>query len=74
MIKMIVPAFIFLNKWLGCYFLAFASPLILPPFRAGERFVFLPRPEPLRLPPPVILLTVAHARRFASLGLVPRFS
>jgi hypothetical protein len=44
---------------------ALARPPIFPPLRAGERLTFLPRPEPLRLPPPVILLTVAQARRFA---------
>ena len=32
------------------------------------------RPEPLRFPPPEILLTVAHARRSDSLALKPRFS
>jgi hypothetical protein len=51
-----------------------AAPPSLPPFRDGEVSVFLPRPEPLFFPPPVSLLTVAHARRSASLRPTPRFS
>jgi len=42
--------------------------------RDEERFSVFPRPEPLFLPPPDSLLTVAQARRFASLLLLPRFS
>jgi hypothetical protein len=38
------------------------------------RLVFLPLPEPLFLPPPVSLFTVAQARRSASPREVPRFS
>src|SRR5690349_17413035 len=45
-----------------------------PPFREAERFSFLPRPEPLFLPPPLSLFTVAQARRAASFEPVPRFS
>ncbi len=45
-----------------------------PPRREADRFSFLPRPEPLCLPPPLSLLTVAHARRAASLRETPRFS
>ena len=36
--------------------------------------VFLPRPDPLFLPPPVSLFTVAHARRAASFRDSPRSS
>jgi hypothetical protein len=34
----------------------------------------VPRPDPLFSPPPVTLLTVAHARFSDSLALTPRFS
>ena len=51
-----------------------ARPPFLPPFREELRFAFLPRPEPLFLPPPVSLFTVAHARRAASPRETPRFS
>ena len=51
-----------------------ARPPFLPPFLDELRFVFLPRPEPLFLPPPVSLFTVAQARRSASFRDVPRFS
>jgi hypothetical protein len=53
---------------------AAARPPFFPPFLDGAVFFFLPRPEPLFLPPPVSALTVAHARRSASLRPVPRFS
>src|SRR6266853_277055 len=43
-----------------------AAPPLWPPFLAGAVLLFLPRPEPLFLPPPVILFTVAQARRAAS--------
>lgn len=46
----------------------------LPPFFAGALLTALPRPEPLCLPPPVILFTVAHARRSAPFSGTPRFS
>ena len=46
----------------------------LPPVRDGLLSGFFPRPEPLFLPPPVDLLTVAQARRSASSFGVPRFS
>jgi len=36
-----------------------AAPPLRPPFFAGAVFTGLPRPLPLFLPPPVILLTVA---------------
>src|SRR5690606_12472958 len=49
-------------------------PPMRPPFFAGEVSTFFPRPEPDFLPPPVILLTVAQARRAASLGFTPRSS
>src|SRR5205085_9125996 len=51
------------------------GPPILPPFFAGALLTFLPRPEPPGcLPPPVISLTVAHARRSASSSCTPRSS
>jgi hypothetical protein len=43
-----------------------ARPPFFPPFRDGPRFSFLPRPDPLFLPPPVSAFTVAQARRAAS--------
>lgn len=43
-----------------------AAPPALPPFLAGSLLTCVPRPDPLFLPPPVILLTVAHARAAAS--------
>jgi len=51
-----------------------ARPPFLPPFRDELRLVFFPRPEPLFLPPPVSLFTVAQARRPASFRDTPRFS
>ena len=51
-----------------------ARPPFLPPFRAELRLVFFLRPEPLFLPPPVSLFTVAQARRSASFRDTPRFS
>jgi hypothetical protein len=48
--------------------------LFLPPLLADAVFSFLPRPDPLFLPPPVCLLTVAHARFSASSSETPRFS
>jgi hypothetical protein len=50
------------------------GPPILPP-RFEETLVSgTPRPEPLLLPPPVSLLTVAQARRSASFLPTPRSS
>src|SRR6478609_8442796 len=46
----------------------------LPPFLDGPVSTALPRPEPLFFPPPVSLLTVAHARRSASFSATPRRS
>src|SRR5262245_57511062 len=51
-----------------------ARPPNRPPFFAGALLTFLPRPEPLFFPPPVLLLTVAHARRSASSFGIPRSS
>jgi len=51
-----------------------ALPPLRPPLRADAVFIFLPRPDPLFLPPPVSLLTVAQARRSASSLEVPRSS
>src|SRR5207237_396306 len=42
--------------------------------RVGALFVLRPRPDPLFLPPPEVLFTVAHARRSASSSGTPRFS
>jgi hypothetical protein len=51
-----------------------ARPPFRPPFRLGALLFFFPRPDPLFLPPPLSLLTVAHARRSASPFEVPRCS
>jgi hypothetical protein len=51
-----------------------AFPPFFPPFFAGALLVFLPRPDPLFFPPPLILFTVAQARRSASPSETPRFS
>jgi hypothetical protein len=53
---------------------AAAAPPSLPPLRDETWLVFLPRPLPLFFPPPVSLLTVAHARRSASASGTPRCS
>src|ERR1043165_304818 len=50
------------------------GPPMRPPFLAETLVSRTPRPEPLLLPPPVSLLTVAQARRSASFFGVPRFS
>src|SRR5260221_485289 len=56
--------------------LRFACHWLLPPIRpplwAGSWFSAFPRPEPDFFPPPVILLTVAQARRSASSLETPR--
>jgi hypothetical protein len=49
-----------------------AAPPLRPPFFAGAFLVGLPLPDPLFLPPPDILLTVAQARRSASFSPTPR--
>jgi hypothetical protein len=46
--------------------LAEAAPPFTPAFLAEALFTVLPLPEPLFFPPPLILFTVAHARRSAS--------
>jgi hypothetical protein len=51
-----------------------ALPPMRPPLRDGSLFSSLPRPEPARLPPPPVLLTVAQARLSASFAPTPRFS
>jgi len=51
-----------------------ARPPALPPFFEGLVSMALPRPEPLFLPPPVSLFTVAQARLSASFLPTPRFS
>ena len=53
--------------------LRLAAPF-LPPLRAGPLLVLRPRPEPLFLPPPDSLFTVAHARAFAVFADTPRSS
>ena len=49
-------------------------PPFLPPFFEDDLSSFFPLPEPLFLPPPEDLLTVAQALRSASFSEVPRFS
>ena len=51
-----------------------ALPPLRPPFLDELRLDFFPLPEPLFLPPPVSLFTVAQARRSASFRDTPRFS
>jgi hypothetical protein len=51
-----------------------AFPPFRPPLRAGAVEVRFPRPDPLFLPPPDILFSVAQARRSASFRDTPRFS
>jgi hypothetical protein len=51
-----------------------ARPPSFPPFLDEVFLTALPRPEPLFLPPPVSLFTVAHARRAASPRETPRCS
>src|SRR5262249_29500850 len=53
---------------------ALAAPPFLPPVRDDSLLTDLPRPDPLFLPPWVLLLTVAQARRSASFSDTPRFS
>ena len=50
-----------------------AAPL-RPPLRDALLLLFFPRPDPLFLPPPSSLFTVAQARRSASRRETPRFS
>src|ERR1700737_4512942 len=50
------------------------GPPILPPRFDDTLVSGTPRPEPLLLPPPVSLLTVAQARRSASFVAMPRCS
>ena len=50
-----------------------AAPL-RPPLREELLVLFFPRPDPLFLPPPSSLFTVAQARRSASRRETPRFS
>src|SRR5581483_2255731 len=52
----------------------FFFPPFLPPFFVDFLFPFLPRAEPLLLPPPLSLFTVAHARLSASFLETPFFS
>src|SRR4030095_4733096 len=49
-------------------------PPFRPPFLLGLWSSFFPRPEPLFFPPPLDLLTVAHARAFAVFFETPFFS
>ena len=51
-----------------------ARPPSRPPFFDADRFSFLPRPEPLFLPPPDSWFTVAQARAAASFRETPRSS
>jgi hypothetical protein len=54
--------------------LAAAAPPFAPPLFDEAVVVFRPRPDPLFLPPPLSLLTVAQARRSASSSETPRVS
>ena len=65
------PGFLKPKATTQCFFF---RPPFLPPLRELALLSFLPRPLPLFLPPPLDLLTVAQARRFASFFEVPRFS
>jgi hypothetical protein len=49
-----------------------ALPPIRPPLREDTWLSGTPRPEPLLPPPPLSLLTVAHARRSVSSSGTPR--
>ena len=51
-----------------------AAPPFLPPLREELLVLFFPLPEPLFLPPPSSLFTVAQARRSAWRRELPRFS
>jgi len=51
-----------------------AFPPLRPPLREELLVLFFPRPDPLFLPPPSSLFTVAQARRAASPPDTPRFS
>ena len=51
-----------------------AAPPFRPPFLEDVRVLFLPRPDPLFLPPLSSLFTVAQARRSDSLRDTPRSS
>ena len=51
-----------------------ALPPFLPPLRAGAWFSALPLPDPLFLPPPEVVFTVARARLAATSLGTPRFS
>jgi hypothetical protein len=53
---------------------AAALPPFLPPLREELLVLFFPLPDPLFLPPPSSLFTVAQARRAASPRVTPRFS
>ena len=55
-------------------FRAVDDPALRPPLRDEDRFTGFPRPDPLFLPPPVSLLTVAQARASASSFDTPVFS
>jgi hypothetical protein len=46
------------------------TPPFVPPFLTGALLMALPRPELSVLPPPVILLTVAQARRSALCSVI----
>src|SRR5262245_60967036 len=69
------PPFLWLPFFGPGFLLPFlATPPLRPLFFVDDFYFFLPRPPPLFSPPPDSLLTVAQARRFASLLLVSRFS
>lgn len=62
------------SGWHGYFRDALARPPFRPPLRAEAWASFFPRPEPLFLPPWLLLFTVAQARRLASPLPIPRCS
>jgi hypothetical protein len=70
----LAPPFLLTLLLLLLFFAAFFLPPFFPPFLEALRFSFFPRPEPLFLPPPDSLFTVAQARDAASSLDTPRFS
>ena len=56
------------------FFVPLFLPPFWPPFFAGALFCGFPLPEPLFLPPPEALFTVAQARFSASFFETPRAS
>ncbi|WP_194175110.1 hypothetical protein [Lacipirellula parvula] len=64
----------FLTGFVFTDFFAVAAPPLRPLFLADSLVSGLPLPDPLKLPPPLSLLTVAQAFRFAVFSESPRSS